>query len=88
MAQTTGTASSDVISEIERYMAWPGQALGYKLGMLKMVELRELARTELGTQFDIRAFHDLVLLSGAVPMKVLEQKVRDWIVLQKQPVPA
>jgi len=88
MAQTTGTASSDVISEIERYMAWPGQALGYKLGMLKIVELRELARTELGTQFDIRAFHDLVLLSGAVPMKVLEQKVRDWIVAQKQPVPA
>lgn len=88
MAQTTGTASSDVISEIERYMAWPGQALGYKLGMLKIVELRELARTELGAQFDIRAFHDLVLLSGAVPMKVLEQKVRDWIVLQKQPVPA
>lgn len=88
MAQTTGTASSDVISEIERYMAWPGQALGYKLGMLKIVELRELARTELGAQFDIRAFHDLVLLSGAVPMKVLEQKVRDWILLQKQPVPA
>jgi uncharacterized protein (DUF885 family) len=85
MAQTTGTASSDVISEIERYMAWPGQALGYKLGMLKIVELRELARTELGAQFDIRAFHDLVLLSGAVPMKVLEQKVKHWIASQKQP---
>jgi uncharacterized protein (DUF885 family) len=85
MAQTTGTASSDVISEIERYMAWPGQALGYKLGMLKIVELRELARTELGAQFDIRAFHDLVLLSGAVPMKVLEQKVKHWITSQKQP---
>ncbi|MBU1437980.1 MAG: DUF885 domain-containing protein [Gammaproteobacteria bacterium] len=88
MAQTTGTASSDVISEIERYMAWPGQALGYKLGMLKIVELRELARTELGAQFDIRAFHDLVLLSGAVPMKVLEQKVKHWIASQKQPATA
>ncbi|MBU2425471.1 MAG: DUF885 domain-containing protein [Gammaproteobacteria bacterium] len=88
MAQTTGTASSDVISEIERYMAWPGQALGYKLGMLKIVELRELARAELGAQFDIRAFHDLVLLSGAVPMKVLEQKVKHWIASQKQPATA
>ncbi len=83
MAQTTGTASSDVISEIERYMAWPGQALGYKLGMLKIVELRQFAKTELGDTFDIRAFHDLVLLSGAVPMAVLEQKVKTWVATQK-----
>ena len=84
MAQTTGTASSDVIAEIERYMAWPGQALGYKLGMLKIVALRDKARNELGDRFDIRAFHDLVLLSGAVPMKVLEHKVDQWIAAQKQ----
>lgn len=83
MAQTTGTASSDVISEIERYMAWPGQALGYKLGMLKIVELRQFAKTELGDTFDIRAFHDLVLLTGAVPMAVLEQKVKSWVAAQK-----
>ncbi|WP_337840474.1 DUF885 domain-containing protein [Rheinheimera sp.] len=83
MAKTTGTTESDVVAEIERYMAWPGQALGYKLGMLKLVELRQYARTELGDKFDIRAFHDLVLLGGAVPMAVLEQKVKRWVAAQK-----
>ena len=85
MASTTGTASSDVISEIERYMAWPGQALGYKLGMLKILELREYARKELGDGFDIKAFHDLVLLGGAVPMSVLDAKVKHWVAQQKAP---
>lgn len=84
MAATTGTASSDVISEIERYMAWPGQALGYKLGMLKIVELREKARTALGDKFDIRAFHDIVLLGGAMPMQILEQQTDLWIKQQQQ----
>jgi len=84
MAQTTGAASSDVIAEIERYMAWPGQALGYKLGMLKIVELRQQAKTALGDRFDIKAFHDLVLLTGAVPMAVLEQKVQLWIKAEQQ----
>ncbi len=79
MAATTGTASSDVISEIERYMAWPGQALGYKLGMLKIVELRQQAKTALGDKFDIKAFHDTVLLGGAVPMQVLEARVKAYI---------
>ncbi|NVJ59717.1 MAG: DUF885 domain-containing protein [Gammaproteobacteria bacterium] len=79
MAKTTGTAKSDVISEIERYMAWPGQALGYKLGMLKIVALREEAKQALGEKFDIAEFHDLVLLGGAVPMKVLDGKVKRWI---------
>lgn len=85
MAATTGTASSDVISEIERYMAWPGQALGYKLGMLKLVELREKARKALGDKFDIRAFHDMVLLGGAMPMHILEQQTDQWIQQQLQP---
>jgi uncharacterized protein (DUF885 family) len=84
MADTTGTASSDVISEIERYMAWPGQALGYKLGMLKLVELREKARQALGDKFDIRAFHDMVLLGGAMPMLILEQQTDQWIQQQLQ----
>lgn len=83
MAQTTGSASSDVIAEIERYMAWPGQALGYKLGMLKIVELRQQAKTALGDRFDIKAFHDLVLLTGAVPMSVLEQKVQQWVLAEQ-----
>jgi uncharacterized protein (DUF885 family) len=79
MAETTGTVESDVVAEIERYMVWPGQALGYKLGMIKMVELRDRARQALGERFDIKAFHDLVLLGGAVPMAVLEDKVEQWI---------
>jgi len=83
MAETTGTTESDVVSEIERYMAWPGQALGYKLGMLKIVELRSYAKEQLGDKFDIKAFHDLVLLGGAVPMSVLDSKVKNWVTTQK-----
>lgn len=76
---TTGSALSTVESEVERYMAWPGQALGYKLGMLQFVELRELARKELGDKFDIKAFHDLILLPGARPMAVVRDDVNRWI---------
>ncbi|MGX5173813.1 DUF885 domain-containing protein [Aliikangiella sp. IMCC44653] len=84
MAETTGSVESDVISEIERYMAWPGQALGYKLGMLKILELRETAKAALGENFDLAKFHDLVLLGGAVPMAVLSDKVNAWIESQKE----
>ncbi len=83
MAETTGTVESDVVAEIERYMVWPGQALGYKMGMINILKQRELARTQLGDKFDIKAFHDLVLLGGAVPMWVLNQKVAKWIESQK-----
>jgi uncharacterized protein (DUF885 family) len=79
MATTTGTEMSDVVSEIERYMVWPGQALGYKLGMLKIVKLRKLAEEKLGEHFNLAEFHDLVLLGGAVPMSVLQKKVEVWI---------
>ena len=79
MSEITGTAESDVVAEIERYITWPGQALGYKLGMLKILALREQAKTELGDKFDLSAFHDVVLLGGAVPMVVLERNVNQWI---------
>lgn len=79
MREMTGSAESDVTSEIERYMAWPGQALGYKLGMLKILALREKSRKVLANRFDLAEFHDLILLGGAVPMKLLEQRVDFWI---------
>mgnify|MGYP000441526842 CR=1 FL=1 len=83
MVEQTGSAESDVVAEIERYMAWPGQALGYKLGMLKILSLREHAQETLADKFDLSAFHDVVLLGGAVPMSVLEHNINQWIAGQQ-----
>ena len=79
MQSTTGMAQHDVVSEIERYFVIPGQATAYKVGMLKILELREKARNELGDQFDLKAFHDVVLGSGDVPLTVLEKQVDRYI---------
>jgi len=79
MASTTGLAMSDVESEIERYIVWPGQALAYKVGMLKIMELREKAKNALGDKYDIRKFHNVVLKNGAVPLTILEGLVDDYI---------
>ena len=65
--------------EIERYIAWPGQALGYKLGMLKILSLREKSKESLGDKFDLSEFHDVVLLGGAVPMAILELNIDQWL---------
>jgi len=72
-----------VQSEVDRYIAWPGQALGYKLGQLEILKLRQFAKEQLGNKFDIRAFHDAVLGDGALPLDVLDQRVRDWVARQK-----
>ncbi|MGB7786184.1 MAG: DUF885 domain-containing protein, partial [Salinimicrobium sp.] len=74
---------ASVISEIERYMANPGQALSYKIGQLKIMELRDKAKAELGDQFDIREYHDQVLETGCVPLELLENRIDDWIEEQK-----
>ena len=68
---------------IERYMAWPGQALGYKVGSLKIMELRKRAENELGAKFSLKAFHDEVLSDGTLPLALLEKKMLLWIATQK-----
>jgi uncharacterized protein (DUF885 family) len=84
MRARTGMPEAEVRSEVYRYLVQPGQACSYKIGHLKFVELRERARDELGERFDIRAFHDLVLGNGAVPLRVLEASVEDWIDEQRK----
>jgi len=79
MLDNSTMAKSDVVAEVERYMAIPGQALSYKIGQLKIIELRQLAEKELGDRFSIKQFHDQVLLDGALPLAVLEQKIKRWI---------
>lgn len=79
MQNATGESLSAVTTEIERYCVWPGQACASMLGKLEILDLRESAKTELGTTFDIKAFHDTVLLNGSVPLTVLREIVAAWI---------
>lgn len=79
MLENSGMTRTDVIAEVDRYIAIPGQALAYKVGALKIQELRKRAEAKLGTRFDIRAFHDQVLDTGGLPLAVLEAKIDQWI---------
>lgn len=77
--QNTGKTQHDIEVEVDRYIAWPGQALAYKLGELKIKELRAYATQQLGDQFDLRDFHDQVLGAGPLPLSVLDARIRQWV---------
>jgi uncharacterized protein (DUF885 family) len=84
----TALSEHEVTTEVDRYISWPGQALSYKLGEIRIVALRAEAERELGTDFDIRAFHDAVLAQGSVPLPVLEEQIRQYIADRKAAVEA
>ena len=79
MKKTTGMSDVEVVTEIERYIVWPGQACSYKVGMLKILELREKAKAEMGDNFDIRDFHSAVLDNGEPPLFIVEELVNKMI---------
>src|SRR5262249_52962180 len=72
-------APAESLAEVDRYISWPGQALSYKMGQLKILEMRRLAEKELGPRFDVREFHDVVLRDGRLPLALLEEQVREYI---------
>ena len=80
--QNTGKTQHDIEVEVDRYIAWPGQALAYKLGELKIKELRAYATQQLGDQFDLRDFHDQVLGAGPLPLSMLDARIRQWVAEQ------
>jgi uncharacterized protein (DUF885 family) len=82
--ENTGKSGHDIVVEVDRYIVWPGQALGYKIGELKIQELRAYAERELGPQFNIRAFHDAVLDEGAVPLDLLDGRIKAWVAKEKR----
>jgi uncharacterized protein (DUF885 family) len=79
MLNKTGMTEAEVTREIERYVVWPGQATAYKVGQIYMLRLRAMAEEELGDQFDIREFHEMILMNGAMPLEILEESVTSWI---------
>lgn len=83
MTENSALSAANIEAEVNRYISWPGQALAYKLGELKIRELRAMATKELGAKFSLPAFHDAVLRQGAVPLDVLENQIRDWVASEK-----
>jgi uncharacterized protein (DUF885 family) len=83
MLSKTGMTEEEVTREIERYVVWPGQATAYKVGQLYILRLRAMAEKELGDDFDIKEFHEMILLNGAMPLEILEESVTSWVNEQK-----
>ena len=79
MLSKTGMTEGEVIREIERYVVWPGQATAYKVGQLSMLRVRAMAENQLGDAFDIRKFHEMILMNGAMPLEILEESVKSWV---------
>jgi uncharacterized protein (DUF885 family) len=82
MMNNSGMTRTEVVAEVDRYIAIPSQALGYKIGALKIQELRKRAEAKLGKRFDIKAFHEQVMNTGGLPLTILEQKIDRWIASQ------
>ncbi len=83
MRDNSALSDANIEAEVNRYISWPGQALGYKLGELKIRELRARAEKQLGPKFDVRRFHDAALGQGPVPLELLQRQIEDWIVVEK-----